>query len=116
MKYDIKERDSVTFVKLLDDRLIYESLDPIQQKFTDLVEAGARKIVLNMEDVTYLDSFAVGFIMDMYRRVTSAGGKFKLCGLQPRVKKVLSITRVDNVIDIFPDSDQAFKALTDCGE
>lgn len=113
MNYEIEERDSITFLKLLDKRLIYEDLEPIQQEFVNLVEKGARKIVLDLEKVDYLDSFAVGFIMDMYRRVTNAGGRFKLSGLQPRVKKVLAITRVDNVIDIYPDMDKAHAAMTE---
>lgn len=112
MKYDIESHGEITVLKILEKRLIYEALDPIQQKFTDLVDEGHRIIVLDFEQVDYLDSFAVGFIMDMYRRVTSAKGRLKLSGLKPRVKKILQITRVDNVITLYDNAEEAVAALS----
>lgn len=112
MKYEIIDEGAVTILSLGEKRLIYESLDPIQQTFIQLVDEGKTRIVLDMEQVEYLDSFAVGFIMDMYRRVTNVGGKMKISGLQPRVKKVLAITRVDSVIDIYPEKGEAVSAFT----
>jgi anti-sigma B factor antagonist len=111
MKYELTANGDVTVLHILESRLIYESLDPIQAKFVDLVESGTRKIVIDFAKVDYLDSFAVGFIMDMYRRVNNHNGVLKLCGLQPRVRKILSITRVDNVIDIHPTLDDALAAF-----
>jgi anti-sigma B factor antagonist len=111
MKYEISKIDSTTVLHILEQRLIYESLDPIQEKFIDMIEQGIEKIVIDFDKVDYLDSFAVGFIMDMYRRVSAKEGKLKLCGLQPRVRKILSITRVDNVIDIHGDVQEAIDAF-----
>jgi anti-sigma B factor antagonist len=111
MKYEITEKDGVTVLHIQEPRLIYESLDPIQAKFVDLVESGVDKIVIDFEKVNYLDSFAVGFIMDMYRRVSSRDGELKITGLQPRVRKILSITRVDNVIEICDTVDGALAAF-----
>jgi anti-sigma B factor antagonist len=111
MKYELTESADASILKILEPRLIYESLDPIQEKFIELVESGTKKIVIDFAKVDYLDSFAVGFIMDMYRRVSNKNGSLKLCGLQPRVKKILAITRVDNVIDILPGIDEALAAF-----
>ncbi|MCG8377169.1 MAG: STAS domain-containing protein [Chlorobiales bacterium] len=111
MKYEINERGDVSILQILEPRLIYESLDPIQKKFISLVESGIKKIVIDFSKVDYLDSFAVGFIMDMYRRVSGNDGALKICGLQPRVRKILSITRVDNVVDICTDIDDAVAAF-----
>ena len=111
MKYELVEEGEISILKLQEARLIYECLDPIQEKFVSMVESGKRKIIMDFTQVDYIDSFAVGFIMDMYRRVNSNNGLLKLTGLQPRVKKILTITRVDNVIDIHADIDEALKAF-----
>lgn len=112
MKYELVEEGDISILKILEPRLIYECLDPIQEKFISLVESGKLRILIDFTDVEYIDSFAVGFIMDMYRRVSSHEGELKLSGLQPRVKKILTITRVDNVIDIHPSIDDALNAFT----
>lgn len=112
MKYELSEHGDISVLKIEEPRLIYESLDPIQEQFISMVEEGKRKIIIDFSSVDYIDSFAVGFVMDMYRRVSSQkGGALKLSGLQPRVKKILTITRVDNVIDIYPKIDDALEAF-----
>lgn len=109
MKYELSEKDGVTILQIQESRLIYESLDPIQSKFVELVESGTENFIIDFAKVDYLDSFAVGFIMDMYRRVTNCEGTLKICGLLPRVRKILAITRVDNVIDIYENVDKALE-------
>jgi anti-anti-sigma factor len=49
--------------------------------------------------------------MDMYRRISAKAGSLKLSSLQPRVKKILTITRVDNVISIYPSAEEALAAF-----
>lgn len=111
MKYELNENGDITILEIHESRLIYESLDPIQEKIIELVESGIKKLIIDFTKVNYLDSFAVGFVMDMYRRISNSNGTLKLCGLQPRVKKILTITRVDNVIDIYPGIEEALAAF-----
>ncbi|HUX07215.1 MAG TPA: STAS domain-containing protein [Acidobacteriota bacterium] len=111
MKYELSESGDISILELREQRLIYENLDPIQEQFISLVESGKRQILIDLSGVEYIDSFAVGFIMDMYRRLSAQGGSLRLSGLQARVKKILTITRVDNVIDIHPNIDDAIKAF-----
>jgi len=111
MKYELSEHGDVSVLKLLERRLIYECLDPIQDEFISLVESGKRKIVMDFTEVDYIDSFAVGFVMDMYRRTSSHNGELKLTGLKPRVRKILTITRVDKVIGIHDKIDDALEAF-----
>lgn len=111
MKYELSEHGDVSVLKLLERRLIYECLDPIQDEFISLVESGKRKIVMDFTEVEYIDSFAVGFVMDMYRRASGHNGELKLTGLKPRVRKILTITRVDKVIGIHDKIDDALEAF-----
>jgi anti-sigma B factor antagonist len=111
MKYELSESGEISILKLQEARLIYENLDPIQEQFISLVESGKRKIIIDLSEVEYIDSFAVGFIMDMYRRLSIKDGALRLSGLQARVKKILTITRVDNVIDIHPRIEDAVAAF-----
>ena len=111
MKYELSESGDVSILRIQEQRLIYENLDRIQEQFISLVESGKRQILIDLCDVEYIDSFAVGFIMDMYRRLTAQEGSLRLSGLRPRVKKILTITRVDNVIDIHPTIEDAIHAF-----
>jgi anti-sigma B factor antagonist len=57
----------------------------------------ARKLVLNLEKVPYMDSSAIAVLVEMLQKLRRAGGKLCLTQLQPRVKGLLEIARLDSI-------------------
>lgn len=57
----------------------------------------AKKLVLNLEKVPYMDSSAIAVLVEMLQKLRKAGGKLCLTHLQPRVKGLLEIARLDSI-------------------
>ena len=72
---------------------------------------GARKIVINFGGVEYLDSAAIGCLMDLYRQATAAGATLKLAGLRSRVETMLTLTGTNQFMEIHPDAAAAVKSF-----
>ncbi|HEY6213291.1 MAG TPA: STAS domain-containing protein [Vicinamibacterales bacterium] len=91
----------------LDGRLILdEGFDPLRLALNELIGAGRRKILLNLERVTFLDSSGVGLIACKYVTLCRHGGELKLCNLRTRSQQVLHITKLLTVFETF-DSEAA---------
>jgi anti-sigma B factor antagonist len=79
----------------------------------ELAEKGQNRILLNLKDVKYIDSFGVG---DLVRSVTSLrrqGGDLKLLSPSPMVLEVLRITRLDKVLEIKDDELSAVQSFSE---
>ena len=68
-------------------------------------------IVLDLAEVTFLDSGGVGVLVRLLHRTRNASGDLKLCGLPRRVADMLRITRLDGVFDVRADADEAIAAF-----
>ena len=73
-------------------------------------DAGApKKLVLNLEQVPYMDSSAIAVLVESLRKVQRTGGKIYLTNLQPRVKGLLEIARLNAIFVIVATEDEALK-------
>ena len=80
-----------------------EGASSLRTKIRELVDGGSRRIVLNMADVTYMDSSGLGELLAAHTTVTTAGGEVKLLNLTRRVHDLLVLTRLDTVFETFED-------------
>ncbi len=78
---------------------------------TGEIAGGARKIVIDLGGVEYLDSAAIGCLMDLYRQATAAGATLKLAALQRRVETMLTLTGANQFIEIHADTAAAVKSF-----
>jgi len=69
--------------------------------------AGAKKIVIDMKDVTTIDSSGVGELVGCYTTATHRGAKLKLMSLPPKISDVLTVTQLITVFDVFNDEKDA---------
>jgi anti-sigma B factor antagonist len=66
-----------------------------------------RRLVLNLEQVPYMDSSAIAVVVESLQKLKRSGGKVYLTGLQPRVKGLLEIARLDAIFVIAKDEAEA---------
>jgi anti-sigma B factor antagonist len=78
----------------------------------DLADKGTRRIVLNLGEVDYIDSFGVGELVKTHTMIRSKGGELKLANLSKRVHDLLDMTRLSAVFDIQKDEASALKSFT----
>lgn len=74
-----------------------------------LTEHKPKKIILNLSQVSYMDSSAVAVLVEALQKLRKAGGKLCLTNLQPRVKGLLEIARLDSIFVIAADEAEAMK-------
>ena len=75
----------------------------IRSTVRDILKAGVKKIVLNLADVSYIDSAGVGELISTYTTVVNSGGKLKLLNLTKKIRDQLSITKLLTIFDVSDD-------------
>ena len=80
-----------------------EGSSAFRDTIKDLVTKGDKKILLNLSEVSYIDSSGIGELVSGYTTVSNAGGKLKLLGLTKRVQDLLQITKLYTVFEVFDD-------------
>lgn len=79
----------------------------IREAVKKLVADGNKKIVLNLGDVTYIDSSGIGELVSAFTTVSNNGGNLKLLNLTKRVQDLLQITKLYTVFEVFNDEASA---------
>jgi anti-sigma B factor antagonist len=77
----------------------------------DLAAKGNKKILLNLSEVSYIDSSGIGEMVSGFTTVTNNGGQLKLVGLSKRVKDLLQITKLYTVFEAYDDEAEAVRSF-----
>lgn len=72
-----------------------------------LIEKKPAQLVVDLSQVSYIDSSGLAVLIEAMQNVSSYGGEFALCGLQEGVRPIFEIARLDQVFRIFPDTASA---------
>jgi anti-sigma B factor antagonist len=83
----------------------------LKDKVNQLVNAGRKKIILNLADVPYVDSAGLGEIVRTYTTVSRQGGSLKLLNLTKRISDLLAITKLLTVFETFDSEEDAIKSF-----
>jgi anti-sigma B factor antagonist len=75
----------------------------MKDKLRSLVQQGRRRLLLNLADVSYVDSAGLGAIVQSYTTVTNQGGALKLVNVTRRIKDLLAITKLITVFETYDD-------------
>jgi anti-sigma B factor antagonist len=84
----------------------------LKDKMGSLIQQGQKKVLLNLGDVSYVDSAGLGEIVQSYATVTKNGGALKLLNVTKRIKDLLSITKLLTVFDTFDSEAEALASFS----
>src|SRR6201997_5095415 len=107
MKASTRKVDNVTIVDLSGRITLGEGSVVLRDQIRDLVAKGQKKILLNLGDVTYIDSSGIGELVSAFTTVRNQGGELKLLNLTKKVHDLLQITKLYTVFDIKDDETAA---------
>jgi anti-anti-sigma factor len=102
---------SVVVLRLNEPRLTYPMLSDFASTATNLIGGGEKRLVVDISNIGYVDSAAIGCLMDLYRQATAAGGTLKLAGVQKRVETMLTMTGAHNFLEVHADQASALKSF-----
>jgi anti-sigma B factor antagonist len=96
-----REVDGVS-VLALDGRIVLgEESNALREKVKSLIAEGKKKIVLNMNNVTFIDSAGLGTLVALHHSAKTNGAQLKLCHLGNKFKEVLQITKLLTVFEVY---------------
>jgi anti-sigma B factor antagonist len=111
VKLNTRQVGDVTIIDVSGRITIGEGLSALRDEVRNLATSGTRKILLNLADVSYIDSAGIGELVAGYTSVTHAGGTLKLLNLTNRVKDLLRITTVDAIFEVHEDEARAVRSF-----
>jgi len=112
MKAITRQVNSVSVVDLSGRITLGEGCSQLRELIRDLLSKGQKKILLNLGEVTYIDSSGIGELVSGFTAVSNQGGSLKLLNLTKKVHDLLQITKLLTVFDVHEDE---AKAITSFG-
>jgi anti-sigma B factor antagonist len=111
MKASTRQVDGITIIDLSGRITLGEGSVVLRDTIRDSVGQGVKKILLNLGDVTYIDSSGIGELVSAYTTVRNQGGELKLLNLTKKVHDLLQITKLYTVFDVQDDEAAAVAAF-----
>ena len=111
MKATVRQVDSVTVVDISGRITLGEGCAQLRELIRDQLSKGNKKVLINLADVTYIDSSGIGELVSAYTAVSNQGGQLKLLNLTKKVHDLLQITKLYTVFDIHDDEAKAIASF-----
>lgn len=112
VKLTTRQVGDVTVVDVAGRITLGEGSATLRDAMRDMVSKNQKKILLNLGEVSYIDSSGIGELVSGFTTVTNSGGTLKLLNLNKRVKDLLQITKLYTVFDVHEDEAAAIRSFT----
>lgn len=83
----------------------------LREAVKKLLDGGSKKILLNLGDVSYVDSSGIGELVSSFTTTNNAGGHLKLLNLTKKIQDLLAITKLLTVFETFTNEDEAVRSF-----
>ena len=114
MKSEVKE--SVLVVYLDENILGYSDVDQTMEWMKGYFRTGIKHVVINMKGVAFLNSSGLGKLVQWVTKFRIAGGKIVFCNLSEHIQKLVGLTRLEQVFEVFADETAAISYLNNLGK
>ncbi len=111
VKLNVRKVGDVTVIDAVGRITLGEGASSFRDTIRELVSKGEKKIVLNLGDVTYIDSSGIGELVSAFTTVTNQGGQLKLLNLTKRIQDLLQITKLYTVFEVYDDETRAVQSF-----
>ena len=111
MQIEERSAGDVTVLDLKGKMTLGEGDELLKDKINSLLQQGRRKVVLNLEEVPYIDSAGLGEIVRTYTSISRQGGRLKLLNVSKRIQDLLVITKLITIFDSYDGEAEAVKSF-----
>jgi anti-sigma B factor antagonist len=112
VKLKVRQVGDVTVIDAEGRITLGEGSSTFRDTVRDLVTKGSKKLLLNLGEVSYIDSSGIGELVSAFTSVTNHGGVLKLLKLTKRVQDLLQITKLYTVFEVFDDEAAAVRSYS----
>ena len=101
MNVNVRQAGDVTILDLKGKITIGSGDVALRNAIQEVMNNGAQKVLINMADVSTIDSSGIGELVSAYTTATNRGAKLKLINLPAKVSDILTITQLITVFDVY---------------
>jgi len=105
--FDLEQIDGITVVNLVGPKLTPEANEPLY----GLVENEGQRLLLDLSNVRFLSSNALGILVSLKKKIDAAGGRLRLCCLEPDLLELLRVTMLDRIFEVFDSRQDALRGF-----
>ena len=107
-----RQIDGVDVVEIEGRIVLGEESNTFREKVKSLLAAGNKKVVLNMANVSYIDSAGLGTLVATFHSARTQGATLKLANLGTKFKEVLQVTKLMTVFDTYDSEAAAIQSFS----
>ena len=101
-----REQDNVLIFDIKGE-LDAKAAPDLKERLSERINAGYHRVLVNLSDISYLDSAGLGVLVSGLKIATRQNGDLRMWGLQEEVKNIFQLTRLNKVFQIFDTEEQA---------
>jgi anti-anti-sigma factor len=102
-----REMNGIYLLALKGRLVLGEESSGLLTVIDNLLASGATRMVINLEQVNYVDSAGLGALIEMHRKTKAKGGSLKLCHLRPNLRQALEMARLLPIFETCPSETEA---------
>ena len=111
LKINVRELSNVVILDLEGRITIGEEATSLRDTIKELLDSGQKHILLNLGEVSYIDSTGLGQFVGSFATVTSRGGQLKLLNLQKKLQELMQITKLITVFEVYTNEMAALRSF-----
>jgi anti-sigma B factor antagonist len=111
MKMVEEEKGSVVVIRMNGKLLGGSEAETFQKQMKDYVTQGRNNILIDLSKVSWVNSSGLGMLIAAYHTVKSAGGTFKLTGVNQRIEQIFMVTKLHTIFDTYEEEAAALASF-----
>jgi anti-sigma B factor antagonist len=108
---NVHEVDGIAVVGLDGRVVLGEESNALREEVKKMLASGKKKIVLDMSNVTYIDSAGLGTLVSAHHSARTQGASLKLSNLGKKFQEILQVTKLLTVFDVYPSEAAAVSSF-----
>lgn len=109
--FNIEDRDKYLVMNLVGDYVAMEDIELFREKLKELAKGKNNKVILNLKEVSYLNSTALGVLLSANALFEKNNGKLLICNVNEYLRNIFSITKLTFIFTLYSSIEDAAKKL-----
>ncbi len=112
LRIDAKDTDGVTVLTLAGRVTLGDESNQLRSKIKELLAQGKKRLVLDLGDVSYIDSAGLGTLVAAYTSARNDGGEIRLANVTKKFGELLNITKLVTIFGVYESVANALKSFS----